>query len=41
VIGRVAQHVGGVSFPSLRQRENFVRAMRDGEKRALQGGDVA
>ena len=38
--GLIALHVGGVIFTSLRQRENLVRAMLNGEKRAPQSDDV-
>jgi cytochrome b len=40
LLGLITLHVGGVIFTSLRQRENLVRAMLDGEKRAAQGDDV-
>lgn len=40
LLGLIALHVGGVIFTSLRQRENLVRAMLVGEKRAAQGDDV-
>lgn len=40
LLGLIAVHVGGVIFTSLRQRENLVHAMLDGEKRAPQGDDV-
>ena len=41
LLGLVALHVGGVIFTSLRQRENLVLSMRNGEKRAPRGDDVA
>ena len=40
LLGLIALHVGSVIFTSLRQRENLVRAMLDGEKRAPQGDDA-
>lgn len=40
LLALIALHVGGVIFTSLRQRENLVRAMLDGDKRAAQGDDV-
>jgi cytochrome b len=40
LLGLIALHVGGVIFTSLRQRENLVRAMLNGEKRAPLGDDV-
>ncbi len=40
LLGLVAPHTGGATFASLGQRENLVRAMLDGEKRAPQSDDV-
>jgi cytochrome b len=41
LLGLIAMHVGGVTFTSLRRRENLVRAMLDGEKHAPRDDDVA
>ena len=41
LLGLIALHVGGVIFTSLRQRENLVRAMLNGEKRGPRDDDVA
>jgi cytochrome b len=41
LLGLIVLHVGGVIFTSLRQRENLVRSMLNGSKRAPQGDDVA
>ena len=40
LLGLVVLHVGGVIFTSWRQRENLVRAMLNGEKRAPRDDDV-
>ena len=40
LLGLAALHVGGVIFTSYRQRENLVRSMLNGEKRAPRGDDV-
>ena len=41
LLGPIVLHVGDVIFTSLRQRENLVRSMLNGEKRAAQGDGVA
>ena len=41
LLGLIVLHVGDVIFTSLRQRENLVRSMLNGEKRAPQGDGVA
>jgi cytochrome b len=40
LLGLIVLHVGGVIFTSLRQRENLVRSMLNGAKRAPRDDDV-
>ncbi len=41
LVGLIVLHVSGVIFASVRQRENLVRAMFNGSKRAAQESDVS